>query len=140
MAPLAYISVGTFLLHILLTWATVDQLGYSLLAVALVLSLSWWILVIATALYIFYNPSCKETWTGFSKKAFTGLWSYFKLTVASAFMLTLEIWYTQGLVLISSLLPDSEVALDSIFFLHELLQLGLYANVGSQHSCKHKSW
>jgi MATE family multidrug resistance protein len=47
-------------------------------------------------------------------KAFTGLWAYFKLTVASAFMLTLEIWYTQGLVLISGLLPDSEVALDSI--------------------------
>nr|AKC96391.1 multidrug and toxin compound extrusion protein [Pinus radiata] len=113
-APLAYISVATFLLHILLTWAAVDKLGYGLLAAALVLSLSWWILVIATALYIFYSPSCKETWTGFSTKAFTGLWSYFKLTVASAFMLTLEIWYTQGLVLISGLLPDSEVALDSI--------------------------
>jgi len=113
-APLAYISVGTFVVHILLTWVAVDKLGFGLLGAALVLSLSWWILVIATALYIFYSPSCKQTWTGFSMKAFTGLWAYFKLTVASAFMLTLEIWYTQGLVLISGLLPDSEVALDSI--------------------------
>eukprot|EP01018_Ginkgo_biloba_P032995 Gb_25415 [translate_table: standard] len=113
-APLAYISVGTFLLHILLTWLAVDKLGFGLLGAALTLSLSWWILVILTALYILYTPSCKDTWTGFSVKAFTGLWSFFKLTVASAFMLTLEIWYTQGLVLISGLLPDAEVALDSI--------------------------
>lgn len=113
-APLAYISVATFLLHILLSWVAVDKLKYGLLGAALTLSLSWWILVIATALYIFYSPSCKQTWTGFSLKAFTGLWAYFKLTLASAFMLTLEIWYTQGLVLISGLLPDAEVALDSI--------------------------
>eukprot|EP01018_Ginkgo_biloba_P032994 Gb_25416 [translate_table: standard] len=113
-APLAYISVGTFLLHILLTWLAVDKLGFGLFGAALILSLSWWILVILTALYIFYSPSCKDTWTGFSLKAFTGLWSFFKLTVASAVMLTLEIWYTQGLVLVSGLLPDAEVALDSI--------------------------
>eukprot|EP01018_Ginkgo_biloba_P032993 Gb_25417 [translate_table: standard] len=113
-APLAYLSVGTFLLHILLTWLAVDKLGFGLLGAALTLSLSWWILVIATALYIFYSPSCRHTWEGFSLKAFTGLWPFFKLTVASAFMLTLEIWYFQGLVLISGLLPDAEVALDSI--------------------------
>uniref|UniRef100_A0A0C9RWW2 Protein DETOXIFICATION n=1 Tax=Wollemia nobilis TaxID=56998 RepID=A0A0C9RWW2_9CONI len=113
-APLAYIAVGTFCLHILMTWLAVDKLGFGLLGAALVLSLSWWILVVTTASYIFFSPSCKKTWTGFSLKAFTGLWPYFKLTVASAFMLTLEIWYTQGLVLISGLLPDAEVSLDSI--------------------------
>ncbi|KAH9302478.1 hypothetical protein KI387_014061, partial [Taxus chinensis] len=143
-APLAYISVGTFLLHILLTWLAVDKLGFGLLGAALTLSFSWWILVITTAAYILYSPSCKKTWLGFTLNAFTGLWSYFKLTVASAFMLTydlyivpaimlmnticlfvlrtlcklllnsLEIWYTQGLVLISGLLPNAEIALDSI--------------------------
>ncbi|XP_057815922.1 protein DETOXIFICATION 41 [Cryptomeria japonica] len=113
-APLAYLSVGTFLLHILLTWLAVDKLGFGLTGAALTLSLSWWILVIATALYIFYSPSCRHTWTGFSWMAFKGLWPFFKLTVASAFMLTLEIWYFQGLVLISGLLPNAEVELDSI--------------------------
>uniref|UniRef100_A0A0D6QV27 Protein DETOXIFICATION n=1 Tax=Araucaria cunninghamii TaxID=56994 RepID=A0A0D6QV27_ARACU len=113
-APLAYIAVGTFLLHVLLSWLAVDKLGFGLLGAALTLSLSWWILVIATAAYIFFTPSCKHTWTGFTTKAFTGLWPYFKLTVASAFMLTLEIWYNQGLVLLSGWLPDAEVALDSI--------------------------
>ncbi|KAF8413539.1 hypothetical protein HHK36_001530 [Tetracentron sinense] len=112
--PLAYIAVGVFLLHVLLTWVTVFVLDYGLLGAALTLSFSWWILVILTALYILLSPSCKETWTGFSMKAFKGLWPYFKLTIASAVMLCLEIWYSQGLVLVSGLLPNPTISLDSI--------------------------
>lgn len=112
--PLAYISVGVFLLHILLTWLAVDVLGYGLLGASLTLSLSWWILTILNGLYIVLSPSCKETWTGLSSKAFKGIWPYFKITAASAVMLCLEIWYNQGLVLISGLLPNAAIALDSI--------------------------
>ncbi|XP_042478263.1 protein DETOXIFICATION 41-like [Macadamia integrifolia] len=112
--PLAYISVGIFLVHILLTWLAVDVVGFGLLGAALTLSLSWWLLVIVTGLFILLSPSCKETWTGFSMKAFRGLWSYLKLTMASAVMLCLEIWFSQGLVLISGLLPNPTISLDSI--------------------------
>ncbi|KAK4593970.1 hypothetical protein RGQ29_017870 [Quercus rubra] len=112
--PLAYMAVGVFLLHILLSWLVVYILDYGLLGAALTLSLSWWILVILNALYILLSPSCKDTWTGFSMKAFTGIWPYFKLTIASAVMLCLEIWYSQGLVLISGLLSDPTISLDSI--------------------------
>jgi MATE family multidrug resistance protein len=87
--PLAYMSIGVLLLHTLLTWVVVYILDYGLLGAALTLSLSWWILSIVNALYILLSPSCKETWTGFSLKAFTGIWPYFKLTIASAVML----WY-----------------------------------------------
>lgn len=87
--PLAYMSVGVFLLHTLLTWIVVYVLDYGLIGAALTLSLSWWILVFINGLYIILSPSCKETWTGLSMKAFKGIWPYFKLTVASAIML----WY-----------------------------------------------
>ncbi|XP_022751950.1 protein DETOXIFICATION 41-like [Durio zibethinus] len=112
--PLAFMSVGVFLVHILFTWVVVYVLDYGLLGAALTLSLSWWLLVIINGLYIVLSPSCKETWTGLSFRAFTGIWPYFKLTVASAVMLCLEIWYNQGLVLISGLLSNPTVALDSI--------------------------
>ncbi|CAJ1971293.1 unnamed protein product [Sphenostylis stenocarpa] len=112
--PLAYMSVGVFLLHILLTWLSVYVLGYGIIGAALTLSFSWWLLVFLTALYIIFSPRCKETWTGFSVRAFKGIWPYFKLTVASAVMLCLEIWYNQGLVLISGLLSNPTIALDSI--------------------------
>ncbi|XP_018857059.1 protein DETOXIFICATION 41-like [Juglans regia] len=112
--PLAYMSVGVFVVHILLTWLVVYVLDYGLVGAALTLSFSWWVLVILNGLYILLSPSCKETWTGFSIKAFKGIWPYFKLTVASAVMLCLEIWYNQGLVLISGLLPNPTISLDSI--------------------------
>ncbi|CAK9176460.1 unnamed protein product [Ilex paraguariensis] len=112
--PLACIAVVVFLLHILLTWLAVYVLDYGLLGAALTLSLSWWLLVIIQWLYIVFSPSCNETWTGFSVKAFKDIWPYFKITVASAIMLCLEIWYFQGLVLISGLLPDPTISLDSI--------------------------
>lgn len=85
--PLAYMSVGVFLVHIVLTWLVVYVVDYGLLGAALTLSFSWWVLVILNGLYILLSPSCKETWTGFSIKAFKGIWPYFKLTVASAVML-----------------------------------------------------
>ncbi|XP_048226769.1 protein DETOXIFICATION 41 isoform X2 [Ricinus communis] len=112
--PLAYMSVGVFLVHILLSWLAVYVLDYGLLGAALTLSLSWWLLVILSGLYIVFSPSCKETWTGLSLSAFKGIWPYFRLTVASAVMLCLEIWYSQGMVLISGLLPDPTISLDSI--------------------------
>ncbi|KAJ8421974.1 hypothetical protein Cgig2_027297 [Carnegiea gigantea] len=59
-------------------------------------------------------PRCRGTWTGFSVKAFSGIWPYFKLAVSSVVMLCLEIWYSQGLVLISGLLPNPTISLDSI--------------------------
>eukprot|EP01018_Ginkgo_biloba_P040642 Gb_30960 [translate_table: standard] len=55
-APLAYISVGTVLLHILLTWLAVDKLGFGLLGAALTLSLSWWILVIGNMVHPRTSP------------------------------------------------------------------------------------
>ncbi|XP_024027825.1 LOW QUALITY PROTEIN: protein DETOXIFICATION 41 [Morus notabilis] len=112
--PLAMMSVGVFLVHVLLTWLVVYVLEYALLGAALTLGFSWWLLVIMNGLYILFSPNCKETWTGFSWKAFGGIWPYFKLTLASAVMLCLEIWYNQRLVLISGLITNPTISLDSI--------------------------
>ncbi|KAL0362433.1 UNVERIFIED_CONTAM: protein DETOXIFICATION 40 [Sesamum calycinum] len=64
--------------------------------------------------YILTSERCKATWSGFSWMAFNGLWDFFKLSAASAVMLCLETWYFQILVLIAGLLPDPEIALDSL--------------------------
>ncbi|XP_015061714.1 protein DETOXIFICATION 41 [Solanum pennellii] len=112
--PLAYIAVSVFIVHVVITWLVVDVLEYGLFGAAMAQSLSWWLLVIAQGVYVVFSPLCKETWTGFSMNAFNSIWPYFKLTVASAVMLCLEIWYFQGLVLVSGLLPYATISLDSI--------------------------
>ncbi|KAH7673818.1 multidrug resistance protein MATE family protein [Dioscorea alata] len=112
--PIAYISVAVFLFHVLLSWLVVFVFKLGILAAALSLSFSWWVLVIITWVYILFSPRCKQTWTGLSIKAFRGLWSYCKLTVSSAIMLCLEVWYAQGIVLLSGFLPNPVISLDAI--------------------------
>ncbi|XP_057457880.1 protein DETOXIFICATION 40-like [Lotus japonicus] len=113
-APSAYISVVTLVLHLLLSWVVVYEIGLGLLGASLVLSLSWWIIVIAQFVYILKSERCKRTWQGFSWQAFSGLPEFFKLSAASAVMLCLETWYFQILVLLAGLLPHPELALDSL--------------------------
>ena len=113
-APSAYISLGALVVHVLLSWLAVFKWNWGLLGAGLVLSLSWWIIVVAQFVYIVTSKKCRNTWKGFSVKAFSGLWSFFKLSAASAVMLCLETWYFQILVLIAGLLENAEVALDSL--------------------------
>ncbi|WOL07890.1 protein DETOXIFICATION 41-like [Canna indica] len=112
--PVACISAGVLLFHVLISWLAVFVFKFGLLGASLTLSISWWVLVVVTWLYIIFSPRCRETWSGLSMKAFRGIWPYFKLTVSSAVMLVLEIWYIQGLVLITGYLQNPEIALDAI--------------------------
>ncbi|KAL2483411.1 MATE efflux family protein [Forsythia ovata] len=112
--PSAYIAAATLVVHIFLTWLVLNVLGWGLLGAALVLSFSWWIIVVAQFVYIVKTERCKTTWMGFSWMAFSGLWDFLKLSTASAVMLCLETWYSQILVLIAGLLPNPEIALDSL--------------------------
>ncbi|XP_057506185.1 protein DETOXIFICATION 40-like isoform X3 [Actinidia eriantha] len=113
-APSAYISVSTFVVHLLLSWALVYKAGLGLLGASLVLSLSWWIIAVGQFVYIVTSPRCKQTWTGFSVQAFSGLGEFFKLSAASAVMLCLETWYFQIILLLAGLLHDPKLALDSL--------------------------
>ncbi|KAK8507998.1 hypothetical protein V6N12_025107 [Hibiscus sabdariffa] len=112
--PSACISTATLAVHLLLTWVAVYKIGLGLLGASLVLSLSWWIVVIAQFVYIVRSDKCRSTWNGFSVQAFRGLPEFFKLSAASAVMLCLETWYFQILVLLAGLLENPELALDSL--------------------------
>ncbi|KAL0911343.1 hypothetical protein M5K25_019477 [Dendrobium thyrsiflorum] len=113
-APSAFISTATVLLHLVLSWLVIFKLGLGLLGASLVLSVSWWIVVAAQFVYIATSRRCRLTWTGFTWQAFTGLPEFLKLSTASAVMLCLETWYFQILVLIAGLLKNPELALDSL--------------------------
>lgn len=131
-APSAYISAATLILHILLSWIAVYKIGLGLLGASLVLSFSWWIIVIAQFVYITKSERCKQTWTGFSIEAFSGLWGFFKLSAASAVMLCLETWYFQILVLLAGLLPFPELSLDALSICTTISGWVLMISIGFQ--------
>ncbi|KAI4298675.1 hypothetical protein L6164_032207 [Bauhinia variegata] len=112
--PSAYIAACTLVVHLFLTWIVVFKLDWGLLGASLVMSFSWWVIVVAQFIYILVSEKCKQTWRGFTWRAFTGLWKFLKLSVASGVMLSLECCYFNTLVLISGLLQNAEIALDAL--------------------------
>nr|CAB3499083.1 unnamed protein product [Digitaria exilis] len=88
--PSAYISAATLVVHLVLSYLTIYQLGLGLLGASLMLSVSNWVIAVAQFVYIVTSRRCRLTWTGFSWQAFSGLPEFFKLSVASAVMLCLE--------------------------------------------------
>ncbi|KAJ4978794.1 hypothetical protein NE237_009574 [Protea cynaroides] len=87
-APTAYISIATLLVHLLLSWVVVYKIGLGLFGASMVLSLSWWIIVLAQFIYITKSERCKHTWTGFTLEAFSGLPKFFKLCLETRYVFT----------------------------------------------------
>ncbi|KVH98404.1 Multi antimicrobial extrusion protein, partial [Cynara cardunculus var. scolymus] len=110
---MAYIAATALVLHTLFSWLLMLKLGWGLLGGAVVLNLSWWFIVVAQLIYIF-SGSCGRAWSGFSWAAFSNLWSFVKLSFASAIMLCLETWYFMALVLFAGYLKNAEVAVDAL--------------------------
>ncbi|CAN1326814.1 Protein DETOXIFICATION 40 [Linum perenne] len=89
--PSSYIALAMLGIHLLLSWAVIYKLGLGLLGGSLVLSFSWWVVVVAQFSYIVISPRFKQTWTGLSWKAFSKLGVFAKLSAASAVMLCVRV-------------------------------------------------
>ncbi|XP_052626342.1 protein DETOXIFICATION 40 isoform X1 [Lactuca sativa] len=128
--PSAYIAAAMLVVHVIFTYVALYIWGWGLLGASLILSFSWWAIVVAQFVYIVKSDRTKETWTGFSAQAFSGLWAFLKLSTASAVMLCLETWYFQILILIAGLLPNPEIALDSLAVCGTILGWVLMISIG----------
>lgn len=86
MMVMAVIAVVALLLHTVFSWLFMLKLGWGLVGAAVVLNASWWFIVIAQLVYIL-SGTCGRAWSGFSWMAFHNLWSFVRLSLASAVML-----------------------------------------------------
>ncbi|CAN6550803.1 unnamed protein product [Malus baccata var. baccata] len=113
MMVMAVISVVVLVLHTLFSWLLMLKVGWGLVGAAVVLNASWWLIVLAQLGYIF-SGTCGQAWVGFSWKAFQNLWAFVKLSLASAVMLCLEVWYFMALILFAGYLKNAEVSVDGL--------------------------
>ncbi|KAJ9689538.1 hypothetical protein PVL29_014965 [Vitis rotundifolia] len=107
--PMMITTGFTTLLHTLTCWMLVFKSGLGNKGAALANAISYWINVLLLAIYVRISPSCKETWTGFSKEALHDVLKFLKLAIPSAIMLCLEIWSFEMMVLLSGLLPNPKL-------------------------------
>lgn len=83
---MAAITGVALVIHAFFSWLFMLKLGWGLAGGATVLDTSWWFIVLAELAYIF-SGRCGEAWSGFSWKAFSDLWGFVRLSIASAVML-----------------------------------------------------
>ncbi|KAL2477191.1 MATE efflux family protein [Forsythia ovata] len=107
------ISLVVLAFHVLLNWILVTKLGKGLLGAAIAENISWWLVVLAQIVYV-VSGFFPESWTGFSLSAFKSLAGFVKLSLASAIMLCLELWYFTVVILMVGLLKNPEVAVDAV--------------------------
>ncbi|XP_047938892.1 protein DETOXIFICATION 35-like isoform X2 [Salvia hispanica] len=109
---LAWIAAFSLAFHILLCWLFVCVLGWGTTAAAVAFDLTSWGTAIAQFVYVV--GWCKDGWRGFSWAAFHEVWGFLKLSLASAVMLCLEIWYMMSIIILTGHLDDAVTAVGSL--------------------------
>lgn len=109
---LAWIGFVGLVAHVIMLWLFLFVFDWGVVGAAIAYDLSMWIIALAQVAYVV--GWCKDAWTGFSSAAFTNLWAFVKLSLASAVMLCLEIWYLMVLIVLTGGLQNAEIAVDSI--------------------------
>ncbi|XP_077227647.1 protein DETOXIFICATION 29-like [Tasmannia lanceolata] len=130
MMVMAIIAAVVLLLHTLFSWLLMLKLGWGLVGAAVVLNTSWWLIVVTQLVYIF-SGTCGRAWSGFSWKAFHNLWGFVKLSLASAVMLCLEVWYFMALILFAGYLKNAEIAVDGLSICMNILGWAIMVAIGS---------
>ncbi|CAN4085862.1 unnamed protein product [Withania somnifera] len=109
---LAYIGFVALLLHALLLWLFIYVFNLGLNGAALVFNITGWANAIAQFVYVVVW--CKDGWTGWSLSALNEIWAFVRLSVASAVMLCLEIWYMMSIIVLTGHLKDAVIAVGSL--------------------------
>ncbi|KAL7154791.1 hypothetical protein ABFS83_03G026600 [Erythranthe nasuta] len=136
----AWVSGLVLVFHVLLSWVFVYKLRVGIVGIALTLDFSWWMSVLGMFVYSVCG-GCRDSWTGFSREAFVGLWDFFKLSLASGVMLSLENFYYRMLVVASGI-RSAEVAVDALsicitfYGWESMIPLGLFAATGIRVACE----
>ncbi|KAL7615184.1 hypothetical protein Lser_V15G06845 [Lactuca serriola] len=132
---IAWVSLGALVVHSVMSWLVVYKLQLGLVGTVVTLNFSWWLIVIGLFCFSVFG-GCPETWGGFSMEAFTGLWSFVKLSAASGVMLCLENWYYRILIVMTGNLENAKIAVDalsicmSINGFELMIPLGFFAGTG----------
>jgi MATE family multidrug resistance protein len=87
-------------------------LGWGTTGAAAAYNVSAWALTLAQVVYVVVW--CRDGWKGLSLLAFKELWAFSKLSIASAVMLCLEIWYFMTIIVLTGHLENPVIAVGSL--------------------------
>ncbi|PAN36741.1 hypothetical protein PAHAL_6G306600 [Panicum hallii] len=108
----AWIGLGALLANLLLNYLFVVVLGWGLPGAAAAYDLAHWGIALGQIAYII--GWCRDGWRGWSAAAFHDIWAFVRLSLESAVMLCLELWYVGLITVLTGDLQDAQIAVDSL--------------------------
>ena len=108
----AWIGVAGLCFHVALTYLLVTVLGWGSAGAAAAYDASLWAIALGQTAYII--GWCKDGWRGWSMAAFNEMWAFVRLSLESAVMLCLEIWYMGLITVVTGDLEDAQIAIGSL--------------------------
>ncbi|CAO2187577.1 unnamed protein product [Urochloa humidicola] len=108
----AWIGLFALLLNAALNYLFVVVLGWGLAGAAAAFDAAHWAIALGQVAYIV--GWCREGWRGWSATAFHDIWAFVRLSLESALMLCLDIWYFSVITVLTGDLDDAQIAVDSL--------------------------
>lgn len=117
----AWIAFFTLVGHVFWCWIFVTVLGWGAVGAGVAFEVSGWTMAAAQLVYVV--AFCKEGWKGFSWAAFREIGAFVRLSLESAVMLCLEIWYMMSIIVLTGDLDDAVTSVGalSIWLVSKLL-------------------
>ncbi|KAL3517185.1 hypothetical protein ACH5RR_024087 [Cinchona calisaya] len=109
---LAWVGIVALIIHIVVLYLFVSVFKWGTAGAAAAYDVSGWIISLAQVVYIV--GWCQDAWKGLSLLALKEIWAFVKLSVASAVMLCLEIWYFMSIIVLTGHLEDPVLAVGSL--------------------------
>lgn len=109
---LAWIGFAALILHTGILYLFISVFKWGTAGAAAAYDISAWVVAIAQVVYVVTR--CKDCWSGLSMLAFKEIWGFVRLSIASAVMLCLEIWYFMTIIVLTGHLEDPIIAVGSL--------------------------
>lgn len=108
----ATIAFVALILHIGMLWVFIFVFGWGTTGAAIAYDISNWVIAVSQVVYCI--GWCKEAWTGLTWSAFRDIWPFVWLSLASAVMICVEVWYFMIVLLLTGHLQDGVIAVGSL--------------------------
>ncbi|XVF53554.1 hypothetical protein PTKIN_Ptkin05aG0108100 [Pterospermum kingtungense] len=109
---LAWIAFVVLIIHIATLWLFIDVFDWGTTGAAIAFDIASWEISLAQVAYVIFW--CNDGWRGFSWLAFKEIWAFVRLSIGSAVMLCLEVWYMMSMILLVGHLNNAVIAVGSL--------------------------
>ncbi|CAH8391769.1 unnamed protein product [Eruca vesicaria subsp. sativa] len=125
---MATIGFCALVLHVFMLWLFIIVFGWGTNGAALAFNITNWGTAISLIVYVV--GWCNEGWSGLSSLAFKEMWVFVRLSIESAVMICLELWYMMSIIVLTGHLDNDVIAVDSLSICMNLNSVELMLFVG----------